>query len=113
MNRVKFGLNVASSEFEVEQSEKALSDLRKARKLRPRPTPELLKRVEWIRRFGTRKFFSYSELSEALAHAGGPRVERLKLRRFIAKYLPEVFKFRSQFQFNRNVEIAKENQNEE
>ena len=112
MKRHYFDLNPLGSDQYFDQLENDLSQLRQARKLRPCPSPEPLPWVEWIQRRGMRKFFTYSQLAEALAHDGGPRVERLKLRRFIAKYLPEVFTFRSQFKFNRNVTIAKENKNE-
>jgi len=112
MDRKCFDIDALGCDQAAEQFEKDLSELRQARKLRPCPSPELLPWVSLLQRHGMRKFFSYSQLAETLAVAGGPRIERLKLRRFIAKYLPEVFKFRSQFKFNRSVAIAKDNQNE-
>ncbi len=112
MKQKCFDVSADNSDQAIDQFANDLSQLRQARKLRPCPFPELLRSVDLIMRLGMKKRFSYSELAEALARDGGLRVDRLKLRRFVAKYLPDVFRFRSQFKFNRNVAIAKENKDE-
>jgi hypothetical protein len=98
------------SQFEFDENERA--QLAHARKARPRPASKLLLYVNRIRELGMQKRFSYAALSEKISAEGGPAVDRLTLRRFVEQKLPDVFLFRSRFEFNRNPQPFKENTNE-
>jgi len=112
MKHYDFVLPESVSEEDLDLHEKDLRELREARKVRPRSASDLLLWVGWLEKRGKRKFFSYQQLADTLADARGPHVTRLQLRRFIEKNLPQVFEFRSQFEFNRNVPVAKESKND-
>ncbi|MCA3027715.1 MAG: hypothetical protein ING66_03865 [Rhodocyclaceae bacterium] len=100
------------SQFEFDEDDRA--QLVRARKARLRPASKLLLYVDRIQQLGMQKYFSYSAIAEKLVQEGGPKVHRLALRRFVERNLPDVFAFRSNFEFNRShPQSAKENTHEE
>jgi hypothetical protein len=87
----------------AKQEKQNIADLRKARRTRSKPFERLIPYLEMIQRFGLSGHFSYQDLVEAVAFRGCHRVSRNAMRRFVQRYVPEVFAMRSQCRHNRNA----------